>query len=442
MGQFFMEDHYGAFWNLAFRLLRLEGRSFCCQLDLIPVRGTDAGLRLDKTRNSSQFRWTSSNKAESASNYIKFTEPKRQAGDKWILRLCYIAPEREKIAIGPHKDAILYPKPVMNPTDPFEPDLRNPHLVYLEVKDIGIAYWYLPKNRSENIIGVNQYQDTFRNAMECLLPDHRGYTVKWTLSKEPHLAGELHLIAEAPSMELWEATKEALKSKGRVTINFEVIPNAKDTVKILMPGRNSVALYRKISGAGSMNERLRVFKVIKDFVQRAGLDQTAVRIWSGPGNYSRTDQRLSRILPPKRDNNVETDVWMSEGLIWTEDSVVVRPELTEFRIIDVTNSIAMGTPNPDARSVTWGPPQSTMSLTGFRECLLKLFINFDPSRECVAIEQPSTNYTFIITPDMTELQWRFQVFDWLHQSDVRVRRNHGYRLGECSAAHLGTTGTY
>jgi hypothetical protein len=440
IGMFIMEDSFDEFIRLATRLLRLENMTFQCQLDVLMVTSTNLpNGELDESvvkGHVQSYQWVSASKYNL--EYDKILKPLRASPDSYRLRVGVVSIQPEvKGAVDKNSVKLL---PPLKGADALGPAVGSPpSLVLLEMRGVGTAYWYVPYNNSNGVSGVNEYQDPFRNAMECLIRNHRVYTVSWRLSKKPGSSGKIRLIAEAPSKGLYKAVVEAkqlasaAKDTGRIAILIEVIEDkeAKDSVKILMPGCNTVGWYRKPSEADPTTGS-EVFKTIRGFVRRERPGEAPIRIWTGPQLY--TDGKpsdKSMILPLNPDPDAEAEIWLN-GLVWTEDAVVVRPECTALKIIDVSDVEVLANPSPNAKSLTWEREDSSFLLADLRRLLCQMFQTFEPtSNDCVSIEQPSTGYTFVIHPNMTELQWQFQVLDWLHPPNIHVRQS-GHRICECS----------
>jgi hypothetical protein len=307
-------------------------------------------------------------------------------------------------------------------------------LVNLEIQGVGIAYWYLPANEP---YGVNVLQDTFRNTIECLIPQHRQYHVQWTIPGKPSSSGQLQLIAEAPSKALWIATQEALKSRPRVTIYLTVLEDKPNplSVKILMPGFNSVGWYNRLPDDQLSHQNREIFEAIRNFARpRTEPNRTPLRIWSGVENYDSREilqDPLSMVLPAEKDPGLELDIWMREYLAFTFDTVVVRPEFEEYRIICMMDHMKEDLAYENCPSKILAPWQGYVTLERFRRAVRQLLGDFNPGQEYIAIEQPQSDQTFLIGPDMTELQWRFHVFDWLDNSTIFFRRHQAMPSGEC-----------
>jgi hypothetical protein len=342
-----------------------------------------------------------------------------------------------------------------NPEDPYEPADNEPDLVELFLENVGVAYWHLPVNRYE-AVGVNQHQDTFRNAIECLLPEHRQYVVKWELGDQSKVRkrGQLVLAAEAPSETLWDATLGQLRNSlrsARIRIILTVVSKndlvsakelrledydkTKGELMIVVPGSTKIA-KSPLSGGhdhAEFLERIRTAIHIKTSPRIP-----AIRLWSGSQNYCSEEQAFRYVIIPPSEEAGDSGLLVNAGIFLTTDAVVARPEFENFKIIDVQdkdNSTAW-----DPQKVEQLKPSSNRfveahyhvnyySLDSFQKALLKLWPDYWTT-EYVGIVQSQSGETFIVGPEMTEQQWRLQVFDWLDDENVKVQRNLGTALGK------------
>ncbi len=430
MGCFLMDvdNSFGAFSRLTERLFELGNRGeWACQIDLIPViYTTNAGAVADKTREYRSWQWIRRTKHD--------FQP--QTYNSWVTSIVEAKDRLFRVRYNPN-----YPKK-LNSADIWEPE-DSPAVVNLHVEDVGTAYWYLPSNPH----GVNMLQDTFRNAIECLIPQHKMHRVRWLIpgrEDQPISTGQLLLIAEAPSMELWNATQKALGSRSRVDIYLTVLEENSTrsdqlAVKILMPGFNQVGSYNRLPEDQLGNRNPDIFPAIRNFVRQKTLtDQTRVRIWAGvelyedPSNLSTNlaDAR-SMVLPAEEDVGTEEDIWQSEFLALTFDAVVVKPDFDNYRIICVTNQLELDIAYENCPSEELGTSQGLLTLANFRRCVRRLSGNFNLKKEYISIEQPQSDNTFLIGPAMTERQWRTQVFDWLYSPTILYRQHQNWSCREC-----------
>jgi hypothetical protein len=416
MGRFIMnvDNFFPAFCDLTYRLFRLEVREdWTCQIDFMPVLKTDSGAVLDTTKAFNSQLWGKSTKHErqpyTLDSYATFV---MDSNDTVRFRVRY----------NPN-----FPAP-LNPADFWEPK-DNQTVVNLEVPGVGIAYWFLPSSPE----GVNILQDTFRNAVECLIPRHRQYSVQWAIQGtegQPDKTGRLLLMAEAPSVALWNATQEALGSGDRVNIHLTVFEGTQCSqlaVKILMPGFNQVAWYDRLPDNDLSHQNQEIFRAVRNFVHlRMTPDRFPVRIWAGVQLYDDLDnldprRTLSLVLPAESDLGVEADIWESEFLALTWDAIVVRPNFQTFMVICMT-----GRKRDDMGSGNYycGELQAIgglLTLARFRDTVREISEGFNQEEEYISIEQAQSGHTFLIGPGMTERQWHTQVFEWFDSPTIRYR---------------------
>lgn len=416
MGRFYVDDVYGTVYKLSYRLFRLEDNKSWrrCQWDLIPVKHTNSGVEMNEGKRPGRYMWIKGHTDDNQPrDYERLIKPQRRTNDHWIFR------------VRLHDEKETPEPPLLNWRDAWEP-ADNHTLVNLNVKGVGIAYWYLSVNKP---YGVNVLQDTFRNAIECLIPQHKQYRVEWEIQGNPKSSGQLQLIAEAPSVALWDATQKALGSRPRVTIYITVLEDQPNphSVKILMPGFNSVGWYDRLPEADLSHQNPGIFKAIRNFaLGRTELNRTALRIWSGFENYDSAgnlERPRSMVLPVKPNPEVELDIWQTEGLAYTWDAVVVRPEFEDYRFICMTDQTKADMTYESYPSETLGTYLGQITLGRFRRVVGRLLVGFNPEEDYVIIEQSQSDQTFIIGPEMTEVQWRSQVFDWFDNPTILFRRH-------------------
>jgi hypothetical protein len=424
LGQFCIDDEFETIRLLAYRLLRLEERSAnksweWCQWDLIPVQHTNSGVKVNKAKRPERYMWLRGHTADNQpERYERFIRPQRKANDRWIFRL------RLLDEITNYEEKRKMPR-LLDWGDPWEP-ANDRNLVNLNVRGVGIAYWYLPEKKPH----LNVLQDTFRNAIECLIPQHRKYRVQWDIQGNLESSGQLQLIIEAPSEELWDATQKALGSQPRVTIYITVLEDKKPdplAVEILMPGFKSVGWYNRLPDADLSQQNPVIFQAIRNFAQRrTEPSRTALRIWSGVENYDNDgdlEKRLSMVLPIKPNPELEFDIWQIEGLAYSWDAVLVRPEFEDYKFIFVTDQTTTDMTYNNCPSETLEACQGHITLRRFRTVVGRLLVDFNPKEDYVIIEQGQSEQTFIISPEMTEVQWRTQVFDWFDCPTILFRRH-------------------
>lgn len=427
MGRFHLDDVFGSVFRVPYRVFRLvEDESIWkrCQWDLIPVERTDSGVEVDETRRPGHFIWIKSDTTENQPrDYEWFITPQREANDHWVFRMRLL------------NENTIPNLQVLDWRDAWEPT-DNKTLVNLNVRGVGIAYWYLPANKPH---GVNVLQDTFRNAIECLIPQHKRYHVQWDIQGNPMWSGQLLLITEAPSVALWDATQRALGSRPRVTIYITVLEDKRSnplSVQILMPGFNSVGWYDRLPDTELSHQNPAIFQAIRNFaLGRTEPIRTALRIWSGLENYDSAenlDGPRSMVLPIEQDSTVELDIWQEEGLAYTWDAVVVRPEFEDYKFISMTDQTKADMAYESCPSETLGAHHGHITLKRFRDVVTKLLVGFNPKEDYITIEQSQSDHTFIIGPEMTEVQWRSQVFDWFDNPTILFRRHERWPPGKCS----------
>lgn len=430
VGKFSMDDDREAFVKLASRLLRLENVKFQCQIDLIPVDDIDAEVQ-NITGEVLSFTWTSARRNNL--NYDSIIAPKRENPHRFQLRIRHAG----------HGDHPFFTS--LEGIDPWQPAAGA---IMLEMEEVGAAYWRVPSDDFSKL-SVNEHQALFLSAIKYLLPNHIGRFVKWKLSKAPSSNGEIYLSAKVPPVELYKAVDQALDlareagDTGRITVLFEEIPddvnNEREKVRIFIPGCNEVGWYRRFPEADYVRENIQMFDSIREFVLRQRPGQGPIRFWSGLEHYESGNVSKSMLLSRDKDSAADTDIWRRGSLAWTVDGVVVQPEITALKIIDVRNVEKMGIPNPKAKSLIWKPAGGSFSLADFRQRICRMFKTYAPMGNSICIEQPSTSHSFVIQPDMTEHQWQFQVFNWLNPPDIHVR--HMRTTAPIDLTQVGTTGT-
>lgn len=431
LGRFYVDDDFLTVHELAFRLLRLGERKSWewCQWDLIPVKHTDSGVKVDQDIRAGRYMWRRFHtKDHQPRDYEKFIKPQRKANDHWIFRL------RLLDEITNYERTKKKPR-LLDYRDPWEP-ADDPTLVNLNVRGVGIAYWYLPAKEPHLARHNNVLQDTFRNAIECLIPQHRKYRVQWEIPGTES-SGQLQLITEAPSVALWDATQKVLGSRRRVTIYITVLGEKEPdslAVKILMPGFNSVGWYNRLPENELSDQNPVIFQAIRNFaLGRTEPSRTELRIWSGVENYDNDgniERHLSMVLPVEPNPEVELDIWQIEGLAWTWDAVVVRPEFEDYKFICMTDQTKADITYESCPSEILGAYQGHITLQRFRNVVGRLLVDFNPMEDYVVIEQAQSDQDFIIGPEMTEVQWRTQVFDWFDSPTILFRRHPRWPPGE------------
>lgn len=427
MGRFIMDvdESFHAFCALIERLFQLETRgALACQIDFMPVLHTDSGAVLDTTKQTQYCNWEKPTRhGDHPRTYASYVSFVMNSKDTRRLRVRY----------NPN-----FPVP-LPPTDFWEPQ-DNQHVVNLEVRGVGIAYWHLPSRPK----AVNIRQDTFRNAIECLLPEHRQYCVQWSIKGtegKPDKDGRLLLMAEAPSVALWDATQEALRSGDRVTITLMVVDNRNNDheVRILMPGFNRTEWYNKGARHGMLPSNPDFFRAIRSYAQpRTVPDRYPLRIWAGVQHYENPDNlldetknRLSMILPVGPDCEADTNIWQSEYLAYTWDAVVVRPHFEFFVLVCMTNRTGKDLADGQYRNGVHSAEDGLLTLARFRNAVREISDGFNEEEEYIEIDQAGSHDTFLIGPGMTERQWHFQVFSWFDSATIHYRVHRNWPISEC-----------
>lgn len=330
--------------------------------------------------------------------------------------------------------------------DPLQPDADDTSVVELHAGKGGkvFAYWRLPNNLEENaIIGTNQYQNTFRNAIECLFENHIQYVVDWEIfdstgweTSESAARGRLVLAAEAPSKTLWEQTVRLAKAGTRVRVRLTIVEDKENQKKkrmsLIIPGANNVVQLPVPADSDDLQVPTPgVFQAIRTALQdRTRPRQTPIRVWPGPENYTKSndsgDVRHHVLNAQANGEDGDRASWLISALPYTKDGIVARPEFGGFDVIDALDN---------KRTARWNKPQATENLewtklSTFRRVLKSqtLWPNYKIG-DYFAIIQPLSNDTFVIGPEMTEEQWRYQVFDWFDAPMIYVRMNFGAGLG-------------
>ena len=287
--------------------------------------------------------------------------------------------------------------------------------------------------------GVNILQETFRNALECLIPQHRHYRVQWLIKgteSQPSLSGQLVLIAEAPSLELWNATLEAIGSRRRLTIHLMVLNDEAMKVKILIPGFNKMGYFTRLPNNQLHQRNPHIFPAIRNLARQwTAPYRTRLRIWPGPQHYEDLENlksrgTLSMILPAEEELEEEENIWQSEFLALTTDAVVVTPSFDSFTIICLTNQTRDDVANERCPSEVLDTISGVVTLSLFRDCVRRLSGDIIQEDDYISIEQPKSGHKFSISPWMTEREWQTQIFDWLDNDTIMYRTHKNWPISE------------
>jgi hypothetical protein len=451
-----VENSYRDFWNLIRRLYQLETRKeWTCQLELMPIYVNEEGRAVtDNTRKVQHRKWHHTKETP-------FDLPSYEA--HYVNYVAYVMNPKDmcRFRVRYNRNGKLSS---LSSLDPLEP--QDKQVVNLKVPNVGIAYWYLPSSG----IAVNVREETFRNAVECLLPQHKQHRVRWSIdgtTGHSGMNGQLLLMAEAPSKALWNATIKALFAGNGVNITLEVIedrvsltkvgdslPRVEESslqVGILMPGHNMKGWYERNREEDIFRQNTQIFPAIRAYAQTAtSPDILPLRIWPGVqyyddrlniANWSR--DHLSKVLPGEPNTEVEQDIWLSENLAYTWDAVVVKPDFNWFMIHCLTDKTKEDQSRGDFLSKEYSEDEDgLLTLDKFRITVSLMLnevddeqntelIHFSEEQDYISIQQTESGETFWIGPGMTQYQWHSQVYSWLNSHNIYFEVHQNWPVSKC-----------
>jgi hypothetical protein len=416
MGRFKIERSWAAFYDIAKRLFRLDD-AFSYRVHAVPMEFLSRRQGVNPPPEH-EFTWSNAG------------DGRFEAGS--FDRLFLTAPAYQwSWAIHIYLDKEAYHE--------WEEGLLFAHAVELELEGVGIAYWYIPINYKD-ALGINQLQETFRNAAEYLLEQNHEYVVDWELQGTPRSGeglaverpaeGRLILAAEAPSKELWDAVtirlsrRDQLLKESRdgpsatnddtfcqelIRLRLTIVPQAQKQIKIIIPGERRIISHQAPVDAS-------VCRTIRNAVRERAIGKSKAAVWNGSKRYRAQWQTPMVYLDPDA-NDSEDDLFVKmSGLELGTGVILARPDFEQFTIFDVNPGN-----NANQRSSTaWGGVIKTVG--SFRKAIKLLWPDFNEDKEEVCINQAKNDDTFVIGPGMQEYQWRLQVYDWLNSPKLYVFR--------------------
>jgi hypothetical protein len=423
IGRFEIESSWTAFHDITKRILRLDG-VFRYWVYATPVKCL-AWKRKIKPPPNHLFIWSNADDGElNADIFDKRFLSRTASYWRWMIHIS--------------RDKETYREWKIN--------LQFAHVIELELEGVGTAYWYTPINYKEGL-GTNQLQETFRNAIECLLENHQDYVVDWEfeeespssgeLTAEKPVAGRLILAAEAPSKELWDAAMTKLLRRNQamketknspnatnddaicqelIKIRLTVVSHDQKQVRIIIPGERKITTYQAPVDVN-------ICRTIRRAVHDRAVEKPKARVWNGLQNYyARSQTSILHLTLEANDNEEDEEAFKMGAFDLGISAIVVRPHFDQFTIFDASR---VGISNQQ-NSAVWNTKFKTV--TSFRRAIKILWPDYDEDTEEVCINQAKSNDAFVIGPDMQDYQWRLQVYDWFDSPKLYVIRRPRYNL--------------
>jgi hypothetical protein len=345
------------------------------------------------------------------------------------------------VTVRPQGEEVPYGRPQAN------------SVITIELPGTGVVFWRLPIQDQElaevpiiDLYPINQVQDSFRAAIEYLLPCHQYYDIT---AKFPDGEKSMRLAAKAPSYDFYAAVMNQImmaanqsKLTGIFTMASIAIyvsgdllqrhkrPEAATAVKIIIPGSFITEIYDlQPDDQAAINGQKRgaaFMAGIRDLAHNLvnHTERSSVRLWSSFNDYLEEHSR-SVLLGQNADE--EADEAIAQELTWEiNPQIVARNNWQKFSVFDARDI---------KNSVEWADP--SWSLESFRRVINLLLADSSAHTSLSLVTRGTMSEhetTFAVPPEMTETQWRLRVFDCFVSSTILVEipNDHDHGFSELS----------
>jgi hypothetical protein len=299
--------------------------------------------------------------------------------------------------------------------DRWDPHFDEYNLVKLHINGSdSVAYWRLPLNYENkdflagpkydwNCFGQNQREETFRNALECLLPNHWAYSCTWRI-RDTLSTGTLVLSGEGPSEELWTAVRMNMAKKRPIVIDLQVRGIGKTrrylggNSRVIIPG--SIKEQSFPAGMPDMWTEAMVTQHIHP------LRTKAIKVWTNVDDWAQGKESNAGTMEMFDDLSPKTVL-----PIFNYDRVsVARENFCCLKIWDW-----------DTGKFTWLMCPNRLSF--FKAAVMRVWDDYDPRKgDYFAVVHPRKGRVFVVGPETTQQQWHFQFHELLDDFNVAIVR--------------------
>jgi hypothetical protein len=321
------------------------------------------------------------------------------------------------------------------PTDELEPPLSLTNIVRINMLDRGTAYWKIPDPGKVDDLSINQFQPGFHSALRLLYPDTPPAKIVFDLYDDEQnifhlgIAG-LEMVGHGLFPAFRRRVKTAQESVSYIVNSRPLRTEGKDAEA----GPNDTIVRL----SGSMNygsatpddwfKLAHVFNALSSWQGRSIHRPLGFKVWLD--SEARWDDTSSVIIP--FDSNFQNDQpmvtesdtvdalqaffeceWPESNILWH------RPEFDHFIIQEGKGQ--------NAKKITWSLSDYDPTLVSFRGALQELWPAGDNRHTSFLVTElkSSRPFTYAITEDTTEEQWRLFVLDWLEGNQLVIKGGAG-----------------